>query len=965
MKKISFLFIIFTLFSSVFRIHSQTLITLKVIDQTKGKYTNEIDQKVFSWVAMWSPSYLELNNTGSWYSNFFDGYNGGKLEKNENEWIWSYTTEVKNGGIFSWNPSIGIPGIEDPLTVRYGLRQADSPNINFSVSNSGTITGEIGALFTDNYVALLDVDGNITRQESLRCTIPVKIIDKTMGAAITGPLIAQILNQTNPSQIISNNNDGWCHFSSENIRKNIYEWVYSYTFEAKANDLYIWRPAIGSISTPAYLSNRYKINETPVFSINDRRIVSGENILVIFSATEAQWIQNEEEFDYLGKITVSDNDFLHAQARWIVDENGNPVQLRGIGLGNYLLLEPYMLGINNIQTNKSDTQSAIIASLAKLTGETNVNDFLTEYRKNYIGEEDVKMLKDEGFNSIRLPMHYNLFIEEEATNNHLKEEGFIFVDRLLKWCKKYEIYLILDMHAVPGGQSTDKFISDQYSPGLWDGNDKGTAAQYQIKLIALWKEIARRYATEKWIGGYDLINEIQYYPSDRNLSVEIRNLYMQITAAIREVDKKHLIFIEGNGYGNDHSNLTPAWDDNIALSFHRYWCGNGQATIQEFLNARDKNKIPLWMGESGENSNTWFTNAIELLENNHVGWAWWSYKKVNNISGIVSIPAPDRWSKILNYLESPTDNSASLNLDAETTKNILMNLAENTQLANSKINKDVLYAMIEQPYNNLTRPYGENTVPGKLFANEYDLGRNGYAYNESGLLSRESNNAGAYNNGWAGRNDATDIEASSVEGSNGFNIGWTEKGEWQSFTVNAKYKGKYEIYISYSAPTEGAVSIYINGQNQLNHIFLPNTGQWTNYQYFKLGEIFLNESDNTIQVIVDKPFNYTFLILSYIENVSIEKMYPDTVIFKEIYPNPAGNKVFFVYSLPAQLKKLQFQIYNMEGKRIDIKIATKNNQGTHSLEYNTAGLPSGVYQVLLLGETINCKYKETKTMIVN
>jgi len=173
------------------------------------------------------------------------------------------------------------------------------------------------------------------------------------------------------------------------------------------------------------------------------------------------------------------NNFLHAQGTKIVDGSGNEVLLRGIGLGEYMLIEPYMWGINNPQNKKSDTQQAILSSFAQLTGWDNVNAFIDEYRKNYMTEADVQMLKEAGFNSIRLPMHYNLFIEENAADNTFREKGFEMVDNLLNWCKKYEVRLILDMHAVPGGQSTDKAISDQYSPGLWDGNANGTAAQYQ------------------------------------------------------------------------------------------------------------------------------------------------------------------------------------------------------------------------------------------------------------------------------------------------------------------------------------------------------------------------------------------------------------------------------------------------------------------------------------------------------
>ncbi len=662
----------------------------------------------------------------------------------------------------------------------------------------------------------------------------------------------------------------------------------------------------------------------------------------------------------------TNNEFLHASGTKIVDKDGSEFILRGIGFGNYMLVEPYMWGINNAKSKKSDTQQAILSSLAQLTGWDNVNTFMDEYRKNYVAETDIKMLKEAGFNSIRLPMHYNLFIEENATNNAIREKGFAMIDELLQWCKKYEIYLILDMHAVPGGQSTDKAISDQYSPGLWDGDSKGTPGQYQTKLIILWKEIAKRYGNEKWIGGYDLINEIMYYPS-RGLAPEIRNLYQRITIAIREVDPNHILFIEGNGYANDFAELFPPWDNNMAYSFHRYWCGNKQSDIQYILNLRDIYKLPIWMGESGENSNTWFTSAIELLENNKTGWAWWAYKKVSNISGIVSIPRPDGWDKILNYLESSTDNSASLGLNAENTKAILMELAQNTRLERSKINKDVIYSMIKQPYNNNTLPYGNNILPGKLYATEYDLGRNGFAYNEKGILSRESSSDGSYNEGWLGRNDAVDAETCTDPGSNGFNIGWTQSGEWLNYTVNAQQKGDYNLKIRYSVGTSssGNVTVKLNGVTVINNFSLSSTGGWSNYRLGDLGKITMNQGTNVIQIYINTGFNFSYLTFDYIENsTGIFSLKNESFCFNGIFPNPVVSSTSVRYTLPYEVDKVTFRIYNLQGALLNVIHAKETQKGENRMEYFN-NFTSGVYQIQMCVEKGNQMiYKAFSKMIV-
>ena len=72
------------------------------------------------------------------------------------------------------------------------------------------------------------------------------------------------------------------------------------------------------------------------------------------------------------------------------------------------------------------------------------------------------------------------------------------------------------------------------------------------------------------------------------------------------------------------------WDNNMVLSFHKYWNNNDQQSIQHILNFRDQYNVPVWLGETGENSNTWFTEAIRLLESNKIGWSWWPLKKLGN-----------------------------------------------------------------------------------------------------------------------------------------------------------------------------------------------------------------------------------------------------------------------------------------------------------------------------------------------
>jgi endoglucanase len=193
------------------------------------------------------------------------------------------------------------------------------------------------------------------------------------------------------------------------------------------------------------------------------------------------------------------------------------------------------------------------------------------------------------------------------------DTGFKLADSLLAWCKANRMYLILDLHASPGGQGKDANISDAdpAKPSLWESRAN------QQKAVALWRKLAERYAKEPWIGGYDLLNEPNwtFEGKDKNGKQDTANtpiweLYKEITRAVREVDTNHMVIIEGNGWGNNYNGFPGSWDDNLVMSFHKYWNPNTQEAIARFLALREQYGLPLWLGESGENNDQWFRECV-------------------------------------------------------------------------------------------------------------------------------------------------------------------------------------------------------------------------------------------------------------------------------------------------------------------------------------------------------------------
>jgi len=375
--------------------------------------------------------------------------------------------------------------------------------------------------------------------------------------------------------------------------------------------------------------------------------------------------------------------FLKVEGRYIVNGDGEYVLLRGIGLGGWMLQEPYMLKLSEVSHAQHDIKKKIIG----LIGEEKCREFYDAWLSNLVTRRDIDSLKAWGFNSVRLAMHYNLFtppVEDEPVEGELTwiEKGFVMTDSLLAWCAANEIYLVLDLHAAPGGQGNDIPIADVDTtrPKLWENELN------RQKTVALWQKLAERYHDEPWIGGYDLINETNY-PLEGNIA--LRELLTEITSAIRQADTNHIIFIEGNHFATDFEGLTPPWDNNMVYSFHKYWNPPVRETIQKYLDIRDQHNVPLWMGEAGENNNEWYRSAVQLFETDSIGWAWWTLKKLDSESGIMSVSIPDGYREIVAYWKGegapPAPGEAH---------QALMQLTENLRIENCSVNYGVLNALL-------------------------------------------------------------------------------------------------------------------------------------------------------------------------------------------------------------------------------------------------------------------------------
>lgn len=538
--------------------------------------------------------------------------------------------------------------------------------------------------------------------------------------------------------------------------------------------------------------------------------------------------------------------FLHVDGKRIVNGAGENVILRGIGTGNWMLMEGYMMKTEGI----AGTQHEFEAKLIEIIGEEKTKIFFDSWLTNHFTQADVDSMKAWGFNSVRVAMHYKWFtlpVEEEINpgSNTWLLKGFQILDNLLEWCSENEMYLILDLHAAPGGQGKNADISDYdpTKPSLWESQAN------KDKTVALWKMLASRYRNEPWIGGYDLINETNWdFPEGNNS--QMRQLFERITDAIREVDNNHIIFIEGNSYANDHSGLTPPWDDNLVYSFHKYWSGTSSADLDWIKALRDEYNVPLWMGESGENSNTWYTDFVTLCESNNIGWSWWPVKK-NSINNVLNVPINKEYEDLIKYWKGEISTKPT---ESEAFKAV-MEWSENHKIENCKVQYDVIDALIRQPHTNTVIPFKKHNFNEPIFFSDFDFGKNGIAYHDNDV-AYYGGNWTAWNTGWEMRNDGVDIQKCEDTGyiTNGFNVGWTENGEWMQYSLKSDSNAIYKLSVRHASGLSGGSKfrIEINGADVTKELSLPSTGGWQKWQTSTFDSIIVPAGNIKIKYLISK-----------------------------------------------------------------------------------------------------------------
>lgn len=359
-----------------------------------------------------------------------------------------------------------------------------------------------------------------------------------------------------------------------------------------------------------------------------------------------------------------------------------------------------------------DRPRTIDQIIRETCGSSYAKTFWNTYYRNYLTNDDIQYMKSLGFNSIRLPLVARFFIEEEE-EIVFNQDMFDILDNVIKSCRENAMYVILDMHAAYTSQS---------GIGCDDGVDNSVhlfvEEESMERTILLWERLAHIYKDEPCIAGYELLNEPLALPKWDYMIPQLISFYKRCIQRIREIDQKHIIFLQGHRFAKRADIFQRDMDpfNNWVLTMHIYEDLPDMGIIGPILEERERLDVPVWIGETG-GSKHWTVVMYDLLRRYHMGYNVFTYKAVDrkNACTLATYKLPEGFSKILNYVfkgeAKPTFKES---------KDIFNRYLENVKFASCTLQEQEANAILRK--NNVSIPaigYDIVNGPGKDYSGIY------------------------------------------------------------------------------------------------------------------------------------------------------------------------------------------------------------------------------------------------------
>jgi endoglucanase len=322
------------------------------------------------------------------------------------------------------------------------------------------------------------------------------------------------------------------------------------------------------------------------------------------------------------------NEFLTAYDKTLYFDD-KPVQLIGTNAGGWLVTENWMCPLDDCDGKMPD-QKTLLNILSQRFGTDGCQELLDIYMDHWWQESDFNRVQALGFNVIRLPFSYLNLLNQDL---FWREDAFERLDWFIDSCAEREIFVILDLHGAPGSQNGQQHSVDSSQSALF------SEEQNMALTEEIWVTVASRYKDNRWVAGYDLLNEPEGgYQEGKTTSMQW-DFYDRLYRAIREVDEHHAIFMNSCWLTFNLPDPDRYGWENVVYEYHNYcWPWRNNRVVNWFFvngimlfDKLTNHPVPTIIGEFTffDRRENWEYGLRKYTDR---GWSWttWTYKVTNN-----------------------------------------------------------------------------------------------------------------------------------------------------------------------------------------------------------------------------------------------------------------------------------------------------------------------------------------------
>jgi glucan 1,3-beta-glucosidase len=252
------------------------------------------------------------------------------------------------------------------------------------------------------------------------------------------------------------------------------------------------------------------------------------------------------------------------------------IPFKGVNIGGWLVLEswitPTLFSQNNVPSGSGEWQ------FCEQLGKAACLDALTPHWDSWVNESEIAILSSAGITHLRVPIGYWIlggrFIED---GEPFVAGEYPYLLRLLGWAKKYNLQVVLQLHAAPGSQNGHDNSGKSGGVIDWDkGNNTARTVDMLTELAKNMTVVNAQPATLNVVSGIGLLNEPWTIPIGGPIEMDyLQSFYLNATNSIRSTGFQGDLWLS-DGWNKSWTGwsgfLTPPNYSNIYFDTHNYYC---------------------------------------------------------------------------------------------------------------------------------------------------------------------------------------------------------------------------------------------------------------------------------------------------------------------------------------------------------------------------------------------------------